>query len=287
MERNLVIELIHTLVEGFDAGVRFELLEQRLASMTKGELSEALLECGVIPERFMHDSSEEKLWAKYGDILLAKALTALNIPAEVLRTRGDSADVFGKTADYTLVGDAKAFRLSRTAKNQKDFKVNALNAWRRTNTFACLVAPLYQYPSRQSQVYSQAISQNVLLLSYVHLRFLMDHAPVLALENLWGIPKTLSFTDQAADYWHAIEQRVLDLTGQSTTILATYKQAEVDRNRAIGEAEIHYLEQVIQGYQHLSQQEAVQRLIKAEKLDNRLATIRRAVKQDIVVWTDL
>jgi hypothetical protein len=37
--------------------------------------------------------------------------------------RADSADVEGATKDYTIVGDAKAFRLSRTAKNQKDFKV--------------------------------------------------------------------------------------------------------------------------------------------------------------------
>lgn len=286
MERHLVIELIHTLVEGFDAGVRFELLEQRLASTTKPELSEALLECGVIPERFAHDSSEEKLWAKYGDILLAKALTALHVPADVLRTRGDSADVFGKTADYTLVGDAKAFRLSRTAKNQKDFKVNALNAWRRTNTFACLVAPLYQYPSRRSQIYMQAMTQNVVLLSYVHLRFMLDYLPDVSLASLWNAPRTLPPSGHAADYWHAIERVVLDLTGQSTTTLATYKQAEVERNRTIGETEIHYLEQVIQHYQHLSQQEAVQRLIKAEKLESRLETIRRTVKQDIIVWTD-
>ena len=33
---------------------------------------------------------------------------------------------------YSLVADAKAFRLSRTAKNQKDFKVQAMDglAWR-------------------------------------------------------------------------------------------------------------------------------------------------------------
>lgn len=287
MERNDFIELIRTLVESFDAGVRFELLEQRLASMTKAELSDALLECGVIPERFVHDSSEEKLWAKHGDILLAKALSALNVPAEVLRTRGDSADVFGKTADYTLVSDAKAFRLSRSAKNQKDFKVNALNAWRRTNTFACLVAPLYQYPSHRSQIYSQAISQNVLLLSYVHLRFLLDYPPTLSLAGLWGIPKTLPVSNQATDYWHAVERVILDLAGQSMDNLASYKQTEVDRNRAIGEAEIRYLENVIHDYHQLSQQEAVQRLIKAERIESRLEIIRRVVKQEIVVWTNL
>ena len=31
---------------------------------------------------------------------------------------------------YTLIADAKSFGLSRTAKNQKDFKVTALSNWR-------------------------------------------------------------------------------------------------------------------------------------------------------------
>ena len=89
----------------------FDILESELARITKEELSSNLLECGIIPELLEHDSSEEKLWAKYCDILLAQTWTHLSIPAEVLRARGDSADVFGRTHDYSIVGDAKAFRL--------------------------------------------------------------------------------------------------------------------------------------------------------------------------------
>ena len=80
---------------------------------------------------------------------------------EVLRTRGNSADVYSKSKNYTLVSDAKCFRLSRTAKNQKDFKVKALDDWRRQDTYALLVSPLSQYPVDKSQIYPQAFSQNV------------------------------------------------------------------------------------------------------------------------------
>jgi type II restriction enzyme len=67
------------------------------------------------------------LWAKYCDILLSKTWNYLGIQSQVIRARGNAADVMGTTPEYTIVGDAKAFRLSRTAKNQKDFKVSALD----------------------------------------------------------------------------------------------------------------------------------------------------------------
>ena len=41
------------------------------------QIKESLLECGVIPESFNHDSTEEKLYSKYTDVLLAKALEYL------------------------------------------------------------------------------------------------------------------------------------------------------------------------------------------------------------------
>jgi hypothetical protein len=136
--------------------------------------NEFIIECGILPEMFQHDSSEEKLWAKYSDIVLAKCFTYLGINSIVLRTRGNSADVFGKAPTYTIVGDAKTFRLSRTAKNQKDFKVKALDDWRREDTYAVLVSPLLQYPTNKSQIYNQAIERNVTLISYTHMKLLLD-----------------------------------------------------------------------------------------------------------------
>jgi len=158
MNRQTIIELIQQIAQDSDA---FDQLESQIQGISRKTLSNLLLNCGIIPERFSHDSSEEKLWAKYCDILLSQTLNHLNVQAQVIRARGDSADVLGTTEDYTIVGDAKAFRLSRTAKNQKDFKVSALDDWRRSNTFACLIAPLYQYPTRQSQIYTQAEEKNV------------------------------------------------------------------------------------------------------------------------------
>src|SRR6266702_7187037 len=159
---------------------RSERIKQALESAPSLDLLQHLDHAGVIPERFDHDSSEEKLFAKYCDYLLALSWSLLGIQSQAILERTDAADVIGHEGTYKVVGDAKAFRLSRTAKNQKDFKVEALDKWRKGAEFACLVCPLYQYPGHTSHIYLQASTYNVTLLSYTHFAFLLRHKPKLA-----------------------------------------------------------------------------------------------------------
>ena len=127
---------------------------------------------GAIPEHYGHDSSEEKLYSKYTDALLAMAFTHLGLNSIVLTERGDAADVEAANSDYALAADAKAFRLSRTAKNQKDFKVEAMHGWKRGKLYAIVVCPIYQLPNRSSQIYQQAIARTVCIFTYSHLTVL-------------------------------------------------------------------------------------------------------------------
>ena len=274
MSRKDVIELILEISKQGDA---FDILERTFAGISREALSASLLECGIIPERFDHDSSEEKLWAKYCDILLAHMWTHLAIPAEVLRARGDSADVFGRTGAYTIVGDAKAFRLSRTAKNQKDFKVQSLDDWRKSNTYASLVAPLYQYPKRHSQIYQQAIDRNVTLISYVHLRFLLDHFAGQDLKSLWSVAGNLPRTKSAVAYWEAIDGTVCQLVDESESALRDYKVQVIANTKRLGQEGIDFWKSRIEVYKSMSQEEAVAQLIKAKKIEQKIQTIRQAI----------
>lgn len=255
----------------------FDILENTLNGISVQALSANLLECGVIPEQFEASSSEEKLWAKYCDILLARTWSHLGIPSEVLRTRGDSADVFGRTADYSIIGDAKAFRLSRTAKNQKDFKISALDDWRKNNTYACLVAPLFQYPISNSQIYFQAIQRNVTLLSYIHLKFLLDHFGGQDLSSLWNVATMLSRNKNAVTYWETLDKISCNLIGQPLQKLQNYKLELAHKTKEIGLEGIQFWQAKISEYQGLSQQEAVLRLIRAEKIEAKIETIRQAI----------
>src|SRR2546425_13126160 len=100
-----------------------EEIERSLTPSEGEELLGHLDNAGIIPECFDHDSTEEKLFAKYCDALLAKTLRSLGMNAEVIAERADAADVTATLGGYRLVGDAEAFRLRRTAQNPKDFHV--------------------------------------------------------------------------------------------------------------------------------------------------------------------
>jgi hypothetical protein len=110
MTREHIVTFIADVAEQPNA---FELLEAKVSQLNRDELSATIIDCGVLPEMYAYDSSEEKIWAKYSDIVLSMFFSSMGLESEVLGARGNSADVLAKTNHYTIVGDAKTFRLSR------------------------------------------------------------------------------------------------------------------------------------------------------------------------------
>ena len=276
MDEYNLVSFIKSIARDEDS---FDVLERHLDEISRVQLGQNLLYCGIIPEQYAHDSSEEKLWAKYCDILLNKAFNFLDIRSEVIRVRGNSADVRGVATGYSIVADAKAFRLSRTAKNQKDFKITTLDDWRRGDTYACLVAPLYQYPTRSSQIYAQAKDKNVTLLSYVHLKFLLENGVQESLETLWNAAGSMSPGKGAREYWETIDDSVVTVTNSSYLKLRNCKQQAIDAASEVGQEGISYWESVKQDYHLLSKRAAISKLIKAEKIDQKIDVILKAVSK--------
>ena len=166
--------------------------------------------CGSIPESYGHDTSDEKLYSKYTDSLLSFAYKAMGLKSIVLTERADVADVEAFAKDYSFIADAKAFRLSRTAKNQKDFKVQAMDGWKHGKPYAMVVAPIYQLPRSTSQIYQQATTRNVCIFTYSHLSLLVNYAKCEGVKKakslLHKIFKTINAlnpTKNAIDYWQA------------------------------------------------------------------------------------
>lgn len=267
----------------------FGLIENKYQSIDKKTIIKELIQVGIIPEIFGHDSSEEKLWSKFSDIILSKSLGYLGLQSEVLRTRGNSADVYAKAKNYTIVSDAKCFRLSRTAKNQKDFKVKALDDWRRQDTYALLVSPLFQYPADRSQIYLQAVSQNVTLLSYLHLQFLIDKGIKGNLEDLWKtalyISKNYKPKEQkrGTTYWHTIDALVCEITKRPIEVLKQYKQQEIEKTKEIGQEGINYWKTKIEELNKLTREQAIKLLVKARKIEQKIETIKKAIKKVYVI----
>ncbi len=251
-----------------------------IADIDTALLLEHLDEGGLIPERFDHDSTEEKLFAKYCDALLTRALGELGLKAQLIEERADAADVLASYGNYKLVSDAKAFRLSRTAKNQKDFKVEALNQWRKGADYACLVCPLYQYPTSSSQIYLQARAYNVTLLSYTHLAFLIRHRPEpSSLQPLWEVAKTTPEGKSATAYWSAVIQAVNKITGTNAKEWdAAVESAAALLPRQAAE-QIAFWEAQKARIMEMSPDAAKLELIAALKIESKIAVIKESVAE--------
>lgn len=242
---------------------------------------------GTIPENIDHDSTEEKLYSKASDIVLARCFRLLGLASRALDERADSADILAESVsgyNYSLVADAKCFRLSRTAKNQKDFKVSNLSDWRGSeNEYAVLVAPYFQYPQSTSQIYSKALDNNVCLLSWEHISIMLEQnvkeTTLLSLESLWNASqmiardKSLSFANAKCCFLPKMDVYVAKKIGMPDSdygeLLNKYKRLIVYR----GKTEIAYWNGCIEEIKKYTKERAIEELIKAKKLQEKINAI--------------
>ena len=235
--RTYWVEKIDKLRDGF--GENSDRLEKELGDEIRREGEAVLIEhlrlCGAIPESYGHDSSKEKLYSKYTDCLMAEAFRAVGLNSLVLKERADAADVEVFAKSYSFIADAKSFRLSRTAKNQKDFKVQAMDGWKRGKPYAMLVCPIYQFPSRSSQIYEQATTRNVCLFTYSHLAMLVGFCMIEGntkteelLYELFKIISALNPSKDASSYWLSVNRRMLGFSDKMENLWKAEKQATLE-----------------------------------------------------------
>jgi len=237
--------------------------------------------CGNIPESFAHDSSEEKLYSKYTDILLSIAFKKLGLKSLVLKDRADSADVEVFAKDFSFVADAKAFRLSRTAKNQKDFKVQAMDSWKRGKLFAMVVCPIYQLPNSSSQIYLQATSRNVCVFTYSHLTLLLAYSEKESKEkaqqlllNIFETIPTLNPSKSANDYWITINRVMLYYSKLVEPLWDIEKEVAVESINIAKDEALTFLAKEREKIMRMSHDEAVIELIKVYKIESKIKTIK-------------
>lgn len=282
--RNNWVEKIDKIQGNFASNS--ELIENELGKELNENGISSLLDhlrlCGNIPESYGHDTSEEKQYSKYTDALLAFAYKAIGLNSLVITERADVADVEGFGKEFSFVSDAKAFRLSRTAKNQKDFKVQAMDRWKHGKPFAMVVCPIYQLPSRNSQIYQQAITRNVCVFTYFHLSLLVRYANEVSknkaenlLFDIFKIIPALNPSKSAVDYWLGVNKTIL---GHSKSIFELWQDGKLAATESIEIAKIEalkYLASEREKIMRMSHEEALKELVKASKIDSKIATIKR------------
>ncbi len=290
-KRNYWIEEI-SLLSG-DFGVDAERVESELSLEIQVGGIHSLLGhlrlCGAIPERYAHDSSEEKLYSKYTNVVIHEAFKAMGFTSLVLKERADVADVECITDTYSFVADAKAFRLSRTAKNQKDFKVEAIDNWKHGKPYAMVVCPVYQLPARTSQIYQQASSRSVCIGTYTLLavlaRFAKESSRSKTVEMVLEIFKAveaLNPSKSASSYWKTVNRTLLDFDARLSSIWREEKLASNEAMLISKEEALTFLAAERARIMRLSRDEAIKEVLMWRKLDNKVHTVQSVAENRIL-----
>jgi len=255
-------------------------LEEEIKKKGILSLIDHLRLCANIPENYGRDSSEEKLYSKYTDCLLSLSYSSLGLKSIVLKERADAADVEVFAKDYSFVADAKAFRLSRTAKNQKDFKVQSMHGWKRGKPYAMIVCPIYQLPTSSSQIYQQATTQNVCIFTYSHLALLLTYSQLEGqtkaqklLKNIFETVKALNPSKNATDYWLAVNKTILSFSKKIEPIWDIEKKVATESISIAKEEALTFLAQEREKIMRMTHKEALKELIKIHKIENKIKTI--------------
>lgn len=266
-----------------------EKLQNLIFALTKRDLLSLIVDVGAIPEDIGHDSSEEKLYTKASDIIFAKALMEMGLEAKILSQRADCADIIAQSKyhKYSLVGDAKSIRLSRTAKNAKDFKVNSMVHWRGDCDYSVLMHPYFQYPKSNSQIYQDALNGNVCLFAWEYLYIMLKEgvreSSTVSLSKYWNQSQIIASETLVSN------NKKCFLPQQNINIQKLLKIAPEQFDKYFaevvkiltqrGELEIRYWESEIERVKNLNREDAINELLKSMKLDGKIATIQQFLKQ--------
>lgn len=236
--------------------------------------------CGAIPEAYGHDSTEEKLYSKYTDVIISKVFEAFGLSSAVIRERADVADVECVSDICTFVADAKAFRLSRTAKNQKDFKVQAMDSWKGDKQYALLVCPIYQLPSNTSQIYQQAITRSVCILSYTHLAVLLRYAltssgrqAIKLLTETFKTVDTLMPSKNALAYWQPVNRLFISYDSVIRNMWNDEKRASIESIALAKQEALLFFASERTRLMQLSREDAIKEVLKLSKINSKIQVI--------------
>ena len=265
-------------------GDDYERLTAELTDEVKKQGIAALIDhlrlCGSIPEAYGHDSSEEKLYSKYTDCILSLCFNAIGLTSLVLTERADAADVEVTGKNYSFVADAKAFRLSRTAKNQKDFKVAAMHGWKYGKPNAMVVCPIYQLPRASSQIYQSATVSDVCVFTYSHLSLLLCFSQTAGaaktqdlIHKIFKVIPALNPSKSATDYWLAINRTMLDYSKDIKALWDIEKVAAMESIEIAKVEDLTFLAEQRARIMKMSHHEALTELIKVHKIESKIRII--------------
>lgn len=225
----------------FDTDAAVLNLQQTLKRKSNQELAFLVLHSGFIPDHYSHDGSEETLYTKFVEVVVAEWGSRIGFKMTLQKEKSSKEDVTFELGNRIAVCDVKSYRLGRSQKapNVKDtIKQGDYMKWLRAYKSFSPVGGLVTFPSAhdwqgKSDVYSYVSdhSSPILLLFYEHLAFLLikkgnsNGASFFEILNDYKSLFKDGHSKSRADYWTKIHSEINRITS-STTIDAFMDQTK-------------------------------------------------------------
>ena len=130
--------------------------------------------------------------------------------------------------------------------------------------YAVLVCPIYQLPTRQSQIHYQAIARNVCIISYSHLSALValmlcqgNKRAEVAFHDILKTVLILHPSRNAVDYWIGVNQSLVKSLDKDADLWTAEKTASIVSLEAVKEESLGFLLSERNRLLALSHQEAL------------------------------
>lgn len=198
--------------------------EKDLLNKTDEEIISILICAGFIPDLYIPDSSEETLFSKLVEVLLAVWAKKMGFKSEYIKQKASYEDVNITICNKVVVCDAKSFRLGRSQKapNVKDFlKLADIEKW--LNRYSNRLGGLITYPDTHewfsgSDAYQYCTAKRVptVMLPYKYLALLLyfkNKYNTEDLKELWNYEKLFPVEitkreDNKQCYWKVINKTI-------------------------------------------------------------------------------
>lgn len=209
---------------------------------TDEDLCMLLVCAGFIPDLYDSDSSEETLFSKLMEVLVAEWANRMGYKAQFLKEKSSYEDVMFLIAGKVVVCDAKSFRLGRSqaAPNVKDFlKLEDIRKWLSRYDNNNRLGGMVTYPdthewARGSDAYLYCSTKDcpTVMLPYIYLALLLhfkNRFDTDDLAELWDydrlFPKTLPKKSEEGNrklYWNVVDNELIRITGITSDIFYSY-----------------------------------------------------------------
>lgn len=157
-----------------------------------------------------------------------------------------------------------------------------MDGWKRGKPYAMVVCPIYQLPTKASQIYEQASSRNVCIFTYSHLAMLISfsqvESPALAeelLHEIYKVVPALNPSKDASQYWLAINKTMLGFSKKISELWKIEKQAAIESISVAKQEALKFLAMEREKIMRMSHEEAIKELINVHKIESRIKVINQ------------